>query len=423
MRMNDFCVSLPLKNGESLCINCLDRSIIATDNENGLKGDSDENDGRQFSYDDFIKWFNRVVYDCTEIKAIVMLTTRCNLACTYCFQDGYVKESQSDLTVETAEKIISWIQAFAETNQSRTVHLYLYGGEPSLNHRLVSYFAKKGKSRLEEASLNVVGHMFTNGVHFNENVFDAIESGFIKFLQITIDGAQPVHDRRRPFKNGKGTFNDIIKNIHRLINQSDAEITILSNFDSENINSINELYNYFAETGLTDKKDKLFFTFNPVFKTPYNCHHCSSFSLSNTDLYKKWSNLLFTTHTSGIPCNPLPIFEKGPCSFWRKSHFVFDTKGDIYKCIGMPGMKNFSIGNVTSYLPEVIQELPAKMISSFVWENSTCNQCPYLPLCLGGCRFHAIVEYNDVTMPYCHKDLIEKCEFETIKMMYGDIQI
>lgn len=368
---------------------------------------------------DFRSWFLNIVYETKEIKALLFLTTRCNLSCVYCFQDGYTKERFLDLSIMTADKIVSWLVEFARLNKSDTVQLYLYGGEPSLNPKSVEYLATEGKAKLEKAGLNVVGHMFTNGVILQDTTFSAIKSGFIRYLQITLDGMSKVHNRRRFFKGGKGTFGNIIENLKRITGETNGEITILSNFDRQNVDSIKELHHLLDKIGFAKK---LFFTFNPVFKTPYNCNHCSSFSLSDDDSYHAWSNLIVETYNNGFNCNPLPLFDKGPCSYWRKSHFIFDTKGDIYKCIGMPGMKQYSIGNVSSLPPDEVHDLPSHRISGMVWENDICRKCPYLPLCLGGCRFHALVEYNDVKKSYCHKDLIEKCEFQTIKRLYGNIQ-
>lgn len=417
--MNTYSTVIPIDDQKALNVNCLDRSVVMVQSMNGGTCTRDPDIYQTYGESDFRSWFFKIAHDTAVIKALLFLTTKCNLSCAYCFQDGYTKEPFLDLSIETADKIILWLIEFALMNQSNTVHLYLYGGEPCLNPKLVNYLATTGKINMEKAGLNVTGHMFTNGVILQDTVFSAIKSGFIRYLQITLDGMSKVHNLRRPFKGGEGTFDNIIENLKRIINETNAEITILSNFDKENIDSIKELYHLLDKSGLAEK---LFFTCNPVFKTPYNCSHCSSFSLTDDESYNAWSNLIVETHNSGFHCNPLPIFDKGPCSYWRKSHFIFDTEGDIYKCIGMPGMKQYSIGNVSSLPPAVIHDLPSHRISGMVWENDMCRECPYLPLCLGGCRFHALIEYKDVKKPYCHKDLIEKCEFQTIKRLYGNIQ-
>ena len=418
--INDFCVSLPISHGRQMVLNCLDRSVWVTSSDACERGSQSNQVNKRYGLTTFCKWFDAITNDCCEVKAVIFLTNRCNLACRYCFQDGYSRNKSRDLTRDTAERIISWISEVGRLNKSKVVHLYLYGGEPSLNAKLVEYISTEGKDSLERDGLKAIGHMFTNGVKLNGKIFSAIKSGFIQSLQITLDGMPEVHDRRRPYKGKQGTFRDILANVKRIVDESDAEIIILSNFDRENKDSVKELHGYLGDMGLTER---LFFTFNPVFKTPYNCRHCNLYALPDNECYRVWSGLLAQTYKKGFRCNPLPIFDKGPCSYWRRSHFVFDTTGDIYKCIGMPGMKEFSIGNVASLSPESIGQLPAYGISGLVWDNNTCKNCPYLPLCLGGCRFHALVEYGDVKKPYCHKELIEQCEFETIKKIYGDVQI
>ncbi len=419
--MNDFNVSLPIGDGGKLYLNCLDRAVWTKDCDAERGSEYCIPTTASYNWDDFTKWFHGQVDDCSEVKAVVFLTNRCNLSCRYCFQDGYAKSAeQSDLTVEVADSILVWLRSFSEAFGSKIVHLYLYGGEPTLNPELIEYLAGHGKKILEQAGCSVIGHMFTNGAVISARTYQAIASGFIRFLQITLDGTEAVHNRRRPFKSGLGSFRNIVDNVEKILKGSNAEITILSNFDRENKDSIRDLHCYLDDVDLADR---LCFTLNPMFKTPYNCGHCNLYALSDNECYRVWSDLLVHTYREGFQCNPLPIFDKGPCSYWRRSHFVFDATGEIYKCIGMPGMKELSIGNVASLSPESIGQLPAYGLSGLIWDNNTCKKCPYLPLCLGGCRFHALVEYGDVKKPYCHKDLIEQCEFETIKKIYGNVQV
>jgi len=410
----NFCVTLPLEGDKFLFVNCLNRSILLCSNlskDKLLKGHHVQNHTMSFT-----TWFNQIVQDCNEIKIVIFLTTKCNFCCPYCFQSGFSKNKYQDLTHEVADAILSWVIKFADVNQSKVVHLYLYGGEPTLNSSLIEYFATKGKEKLERKGLLVIGHMFTNGSILSSPTLRAIESGFIKYLQITLDGPEKIHNLRRPNRNGTGTFRSIINNITKILEYSDAEITILSNFDKQNYGYLLELQEYLLKIELAPR---LFFTFNPVFKTPFNKQYCTLFALPEPDVYHVWSDLYVQTFNRGFSTDPLPIFEKGPCSYWRKSHFVFDTVGRIYKCIGMPGVERLSLGHLSQVLPENIVDTPAYKLSGIIWDNRICKKCPYLPLCLGGCRFQALATYGDITKPYCHKDVIEQSEFRTIKQLYG----
>lgn len=49
------------------------------------------------------------------------------------------------------------------------------------------------------------------------NIFKRFENT-IDSVQITIDGIKLIHDSRRVYKNGKGTFDDIVNGLDLLVN-------------------------------------------------------------------------------------------------------------------------------------------------------------------------------------------------------------
>ena len=97
--------------------------------------------------------------------ATVMLTTRCNLTCSYCFQNesfddsGLARIARTDLTVQTATLARDFVSEQMNKYGKSELHLLLTGGEPLIKfRRCLEVLDAMAALNLTQAS------MFTNGV-------------------------------------------------------------------------------------------------------------------------------------------------------------------------------------------------------------------------------------------------------------------
>lgn len=362
----------------------------------------------------FKDWLENIKRDTSNIKATLALTSRCNFNCSYCFENGYLKKFPSDMTRKTARAIISWLRTFVLENRSQKIRTYFYGGEPTLKIDLIDYLTKEFESVFNPLEVETEFYMFTNGAILTKRLLNIIETHNFRELQITLDGPTHIHDRRRTFKNGKETFDIIFQNIKKILKETNTKVLLLVNFDRENQRDILRLLDLFVKEGLVENVQ---FAYNPVFQTQHNKIHCGQFSLSEAETYNTWKDLYIATLEKGLNCAPLRIFETGPCSYRRMSHFNFDPEGNIYKCIGFLGVKEFKVGNVNEEFSITAKKIE-KQVFSEPWHNEKCINCIFLPLCLGGCRFHSYVEYGNVGDLFCHRSLIENVEIQLIKYLF-----
>ena len=56
-------------------------------------------------------------------------------------------------------------------------------------------------------------------------------------VQVTLDGNEFSHNRKRFFASQQGTYRIILKNIRNLLENTNAKVIIKFNLDTENINS------------------------------------------------------------------------------------------------------------------------------------------------------------------------------------------
>ena len=160
------------------------------------------------------------------------LTARCNLACVYCYAKGGDYSSQSGSmdfnTIRGALKD-ALDDATLETNQN--FRFEFFGGEPLFNTDAIKdtlALEKSGYLRPPGRSTQtgrIINRISTNLTIYNETIQELLTDGnFI--ISVSIDGAAATQNAQRPYKNGGGSYADIIKNITEIKKAAPDLITV-----------------------------------------------------------------------------------------------------------------------------------------------------------------------------------------------------
>lgn len=170
-------------------------------------------------------------------KSITFIVTKdCQLACKYCYLVG--KNSNERMTFDTAKQSVDYILANPDLFDEDSVSFEFIGGEPCLEMDLIdkiSDYIKKEMFRLDHKWFN--HYMFgftTNGLNYHSEKVQKYIDKNKKHLSITItlDGTKAKHDINRIYKNsGKGSYEDIVKNIPQWLKQfphASTKVTISS---------------------------------------------------------------------------------------------------------------------------------------------------------------------------------------------------
>ncbi|HLP59783.1 MAG TPA: radical SAM protein [Candidatus Deferrimicrobium sp.] len=144
-------------------------------------------------------------------KITLVVSEKCNLRCKYCAYSGQYlynrKHSNKIMNIETMKKAVDFY--FSHNTANKEKNISFYGGEPLLNFNTIKECVNYCKNQYcRETQFN----MTTNGTLLNEEKINFLAENNFSLL-ISIDGPKEIHDRYRVFKNAKGTFNTIIKNI------------------------------------------------------------------------------------------------------------------------------------------------------------------------------------------------------------------
>lgn len=167
----------------------------------------------------------------------------CNLDCKYCFflsKEALYPGSNFRMSDDMLE---SYISQLLESHISNDVNVAWQGGEPMLMgmdfFKTSIELAKKYK-RPEQRILHTIQ---TNGV--------LIDDEWAKFFKennylvgLSVDGPKEIHDEFRVRKDGKGTFDQVMRGWEKLV-KHEVDCNILCTLHSANADKPLRIYNFF----------------------------------------------------------------------------------------------------------------------------------------------------------------------------------
>lgn len=146
------------------------------------------------------------------IELTLMITNRCNFACSYCFAADLYPGSR----LLTPDAIVCHIREFMNLSDARVSSLILFGGEPLLAFTAIKQAWTEVRSLFDDhqggmPSLAIV----TNGSLVTRDIAAFLADNDIA-VTVSLDGPKPVHDACRPFQAGRGSYERVVEAIHEL---------------------------------------------------------------------------------------------------------------------------------------------------------------------------------------------------------------
>lgn len=342
-------------------------------------------------------FYNYNKFDLKSSSIVISLTEECNFNCYYCYQKDINKKSSISTKI-LKEKILNFIKFLILSKYcNKNLSITWYGGEPLLK---INYIVELSKSLINLCDNNNIEYsasIITNGYLIDNSIIEYFNKLKIKSIQITIDGNKKYHDSRRVLKNGKGTYDEIMRNLKLLAKNYNGKITIRINIDENNMNDIDELIDDLLK--IENIKDKFIISFAPVTKSCKSNNKDYYFQLNNYynfeyKMKKKYSKLLNINIS-----NDLNFIYSCYCSAELFNSFLIDSKGNLYKCYEEIGKEEYKIGNLlnmdNNYNLFYINS-KSKIFNNFdiFRGNDKCYNCKYFLLCRGGCPY--FYNYNNI---------------------------
>lgn len=270
-----------------------------------------------------------------ESKNVTFIVTKdCQLICKYCYLVG--KNTHERMPFETAKQSIDYLLDTPEHSSEPAVVFEFIGGEPFLEIDLIDKICDYIKTQLFVKNhhwFNAYRFSFsTNGINYHtKKVQDFIKKNYSHIsIGITIDGTQKKHDLNRIYKNGKGSYDDVLKNIPLWLEQfpgAGTKVTISSADIPYVCESVLHLYSLGIEE----------VNINCVYENVWKEGDDILFEkqlmkladeIIDKDLYKKYSCSFFSTKI-GKPVNVL-LENHNFCGAGKM--LSIDAAGNFYPC-------------------------------------------------------------------------------------------
>jgi uncharacterized protein len=140
---------------------------------------------------------------------------KCNLGCAYCYaREGSFGGPPRNMDIATARKSVDLL--LTGKRQGDKVNLAFMGGEPLVNRAVLREATRYAEDQAGKYGAIIGFSITTNGTLLDETDAEFFEDhGFA--VTISLDGGQALHDRLRPYKGGRGSFDTIVSNLAPLL--------------------------------------------------------------------------------------------------------------------------------------------------------------------------------------------------------------
>jgi uncharacterized protein len=307
-------------------------------------------------------------YDNTTLQLTLAPTRACNFSCIYCYEEDRAKISMNK---NIQQGIIEFIK---KHNPLKQLGVCWYGGEPTLAIPIIKNLTKQMKKLADNYSAMLV----TNGYLLNKLV-DSLDDLNIKIVQVTIDGPEATHNKRRMLKTGGKTFEKILSNLDALVTKTNICLSLRMNVDNSNATEYIKLHRFCKER--YNGKVQLYPGFVHNYSGGCKVENCYEDSSQKAKFLKKifQSDKVYTHEI-------YPFRTDKSCVSNIRNGYLIGPEGELYKCWHDLGKKDKIIGNIhnKNIVSDVNNYVDAMLKNDCLFDTQ-CTSCILFPSCSGGC--------------------------------------
>lgn len=331
-------------------------------------------------------------YPTTPMSIVLNVAETCNMRCTYCFADhGAYNTGQKIMTREVANKAVDFL---ARKTKENFLYVYFFGGEPLLNRDVILHTVRYTKAKAEELGKSVMFGLTTNGTILDDELLACFDENKFAIL-VSLDGPKEMNDKLRPMADGSGSFDMIVRNLHRLAEKKNIHLGCRATTTAEhsNIAEIMELYDSFplkyghiepASLSSQELKDNVKYEERNFYAFIKEYGDVAKFMLKKMKNRELVVYHPYLREVQELMQRTRRIYH---CNMGGGSLTV-SAEGDIYACQRLVGEPGHSLGSVLD--PEILSKFkPFIPLSSA--EKEDCQTCWARYLCAGDCPAEVIL--------------------------------
>ncbi|MBD9014938.1 MAG: thioether cross-link-forming SCIFF peptide maturase [Lachnospiraceae bacterium] len=338
----------------------------------------------------------------TVVKALCLhIAHDCNLACQYCFaEEGEYHGRRALMSFEVGKKALDFL--IANSGSRRNLEVDFFGGEPLMNWQVVKDLVRYGREQEKIHNKNFRFTLTTNGVLLNDEVMEFCNREMGNVV-LSMDGRKEVHDKMRPFRNGKGSYDLIVPKFQKFAESRDQQrYYVRGTFTHHNLDFSEDVLHY-ADLGFKQV------SMEPVVAPPE-----ADYAIREEDVpkiceeYDRLAKEMIKREKEGRGFNFFHFMidlSGGPCVYKRLSGCGSGTEylavtpwGDFYPCHQFVGNEKFLLGNVDTGI--VNTEIQDEFKCCNVYAKEKCQKCFARFYCSGGCAANSYNFHGSINDAY-----------------------
>lgn len=338
------------------------------------------------------------------VKALCLNVAHdCNLRCKYCFaskgdyhgkrelMSGQVGKSAVDFLVKSSGKM-------------ENVEIDFFGGEPLMAietiKEVISYAKMLEKHHRKKFHFTIT----TNALMLDDDIIEYLHEHMDNIV-LSLDGRKEVNDFIRVRADGRGTYDDIVDNIKKIVElreKDNKEYYVRGTFTKHNLDFARDVF-HMADLGFKE------ISIEPVVgnEGDYLLEECNL-----SILFEQYGQIAAEyLRRKNSSKNPFRFYHfnidiyHGPCIYKRlwacgagRDYLAVTPSGDIYPCHQFIGQNQFFMGNV--FDGRLKEDVINSLRQTHVFSKEECPTCWARFFCSGGCSANNFLINGDLKKPY-----------------------
>jgi len=319
------------------------------------------------------------------------IAQKCNLGCSYCYaQEGGFGVKAKNMPLEKAIAAVDLL--FVQNHTAHRMNIAFLGGEPLANREALQAVTRYARERADAELKKINFSITTNGTLLTLDDADFFEQyGFS--VTVSLDGIGELHDRLRPYKSGKGSYERIIRNVEPLLAmQKNMQVSARVTVTPGNLHlkeTLDELIRLgfhsvgfspmLSSPGGNDEMDSV-----SLEKMLENMINCGQEFEKNLVAGKRYP---FSNMSTALKEIHRGTHRPYPCGAGA-GYLGVSASGELAACHRFVENREGYFGNLTEGIDRNIQQ--AWLTERHVHRQEPCKSCWARYLCGGGCHHEVI---------------------------------
>ncbi|WNG22483.1 radical SAM protein [Cystobacter fuscus] len=327
-----------------------------------------------------------------EVTAISLaVAQKCNLGCTYCYaQEGDFGGRAKNMPLEVALRSVDLLLA-SKAPGSRA-NLAFLGGEPLANRDVLRAATRYAAEQARARGVQLTFSITTNGTLLTPEDGEFFEQyGFA--VTVSLDGPREAHNRLRPFKGGRGSYDTVMAAVRPLLSsQRRMQVSARVTVTPRNL-QLREALDEMVALGFHGVG------FSPMLRSPTGKDEMQAEDLEAmlqqmVDCGREFEQRVLAGERYPFTniVNALREIHKGthrpyPCGAGA-GYVGISADGDVAACHRFVGDKEGQLGHADTGVDPTLQG--RWLAERHVHVQQPCNRCWARYMCSGGCHHEVI---------------------------------